>query len=209
MRCFSDVLPGSCRASRRNDCTCIWMWLCVWLCRKWLAAATGRSLHSKQAACLFACNVPAIFFSLFILWLIYMHPTLYWVFVFARWNKRKKVSFLFFRVPVHVPMTLHVHSSLCVWHEASRAEGAECGFMMKFSGNLKSPITKTCRKNRQRWKDGEKQGWREKFNCSIAKLTETTWKHCLSLFVMGKKRHFVYFYLCLWLHGCISVCQSV
>ncbi len=29
---------------------------------------------------------------------------------------------------------------MCVWQEATRAVGAEWGFMMKFSGNLKSPI---------------------------------------------------------------------
>ena len=30
--------------------------------------------------------------------------------------------------------------SMCVRQEATRAVGAEWGFMMKFSGNLKSPI---------------------------------------------------------------------
>lgn len=41
--------------------------------------------------------------------------------------------------------------SLCVWQEATRAVRAEWGFMMKFSGNLKSPIIEPeSEKNRER-----------------------------------------------------------
>lgn len=57
--------------------------------------------------------------------------------------------------------------SLCVWQEATRAVGAEWGFMMKFSGNLKSPIIepesekhrgKGERRNKgNRWKQREKE----------------------------------------------------
>lgn len=37
-----------------------------------------------------------------------------------------------------VRVCLHIY--VCVWQEATRAVVAEWGFMMKFSGNLKSPI---------------------------------------------------------------------
>lgn len=52
--------------------------------------------------------------------------------------------------------------SLCVWQEATRAVRAEWGFMMKFRGNLKSPIIEPeSEKNRERG-ERERGGMRGK-----------------------------------------------
>lgn len=56
-------------------------------------------------------------------------------------------------------MCLHIY--MCVWREATRAVGAEWGFMMKFSGNLKSTIIEP-ESGKKMERGGRKSGNRKK-----------------------------------------------